>query len=54
MDKNYTSYNINGSAYEDRSNNEEDGKTYEDGSGANTTHEDGIIYPPTPVTNNPP
>ena len=49
LDNNYNSYNSKDAAYEDVSNNKEYGTTYEDGAGANSTHEDGANY-----TNNPP
>ena len=54
VDKNYTNYNSNNASYEDSAKYKEDGATDEYGSGTNSTHEDGSIYLPTPVTNNPP
>ena len=53
MENNYTSYK-NKKAYEDISNDEEDGATYEDGAIANANHAEGAIYTPTTTTNNNP
>ena len=44
MDNKYNSYNSNSTAYKDDVNNEDDGATYEDGAGANATHEEGTNY----------
>ena len=51
---NHNNYNSNNAAYEDATNNKEDGKTYEDGAGSNTTHKYGARYTHTPATDNPP
>ena len=54
VDNNHNNYNSNDTAYKYGTNNKEEGKTYEDGSGANTTHKDGARYTYTPATDNPP
>ena len=53
MDNNHSNYNSNGAAYEDTANDKEYFVTYGYITGANSTHEDGTIYPPTSYTNNP-
>ena len=54
VDNKYNNYNSNNEAYKDGTNDKEDSAIYEDGKGINNTHEDGVRYTPTPVTENPP
>ena len=51
MDNNYNNYNINRAAYEDGINKEEFSANYEDGAGANATHDDGNNYTKNPQKN---